>query len=137
MGKYVLKRVILAIITLFVIMSLTFILIKLLPFQKPIGQVGEQFAYYQNQVKLGFVARFDQPAEGYGELLFHYQYSSYDYYFYQVPVMQQYFSWIKNILTAWDWGTSTYISPNVDAMVIIEIGELVMNLLLLLKVVEN
>jgi ABC-type dipeptide/oligopeptide/nickel transport system permease component len=33
--------------------------------------------------------------------------------------MQQYFSWLKNILTAWDWGTSTFISPNVDSMVII------------------
>ncbi len=119
MGKYVLKRVILALITLIIIMSLTFILIKLLPFQKPVGQASAQFAYYQDQVRLGFVIRFDHPTEGYGDMLYHYQYGTYDYYYYQVPVMQQYFSWLKNILTAWDWGTSTFVSPNVDSMVII------------------
>ena len=35
MWKYVLKRVILAFITAFIILSLTFILMKLLPFTKP------------------------------------------------------------------------------------------------------
>ena len=119
MGKYILKRVILAAITLFIIMSLTFILIKMLPFQKPIGQISSQFAFYQDQVRLGFVVRFDKPTEGYGDMLFHYEYSSLNYYYYQVPVMKQYFSWLKNIFTAWDWGTSTFISPNVDSMIII------------------
>ena len=119
MGKYVLKRIVLAMITLFIIMSLTFILIKLLPFQKPIGQISSQFAYYQDQVRLGFVVRFDKPTEGYGDMLFHYQYSNYDYYYYQVPVMQQYFAWLGNIFTRWDWGTSTFISPNVSSMIII------------------
>lgn len=33
--------------------------------------------------------------------------------------MKQYFSWVKNILTDWNWGTSTYISPNVGAIAII------------------
>lgn len=119
MGKYILKRVVLAMITLFIIMSLTFILIKLLPFQKPVGQMGEQFAYYQDQVRLGFVARYDHAVESLGKELFHYKFGDYDYYYYQVPVMQQYFSWLGNIFTRWDWGTSTFISPNVDAMVII------------------
>jgi len=119
MGKYVLKRLVLAVITLFIIMSLTFILIKLLPFQKPIGLPPQQFAYYQDQVNLGFVARFTEPTEGYGDLLYNYKYSTIDYYYYQVPVMQQYGHWLKNIFTEWNWGTSTYIAPNVNAMVII------------------
>jgi len=78
MGKYVLKRLVLAVITLFIIMSLTFILIKLLPFQKPIGLPPQQFAYYQDQVNLGFVARFTEPTEGYGDLLYNYKYSTID-----------------------------------------------------------
>ena len=119
MGKYILKRVVLAMITLFIIMSLTFILIKLLPFQKPIGQVSAQFAYYQDQVRLGFVVRFDGPQEGYGDMLFNYKTSQVNYYYYQVPVMKQYFAWLGNIFTRWDWGTSTFIAPNVDSMVII------------------
>jgi len=119
MGKYILKRVLLAFITLFIIMSLTFILIKLLPFQKPVGLPPQQFAYYQSQVQLGFVVRFDQLTEGYGDLLYNYKYSTVDYYYYQVPVMQQYGHWLKNIFTEWNWGTSTFIAPNVSAMVII------------------
>ena len=37
MVKYIIKRVLLALVTLFIILSLTFILIQLLPFEKPVG----------------------------------------------------------------------------------------------------
>ena len=69
MRKYVLKRVILAFVTAFIILSVTFMLVKLLPFQAPVGQASDYFRFYQDQVTQGYVLRFSEPMEGYGELL--------------------------------------------------------------------
>ena len=121
MIKYTIKRLILAFFTAFIILSLTFILMKLLPFTKPVGTDQTQYGYYMSQVADGFVVRFEQKRQGYGELLFEYSPGSGKtvYYFYQTPVMTQYFRWLGNIVTQWNWGTSTIIRPNVKAMVII------------------
>lgn len=121
MVKYVLKRMGLALMTAFIILSLTFILIKLLPFQRPLGQTSEQFAYYEKQVALGFVDKYNMKQLDLGEPLFDYKPvgERTTYYYYEVPVMEQYVSWIKNIVTKWDWGTSTYITPNVEVVVLI------------------
>ena len=125
MGKYVVKRLILAVITAFIVLSLTFFLVKLIPFSKPIGKPDVQYSYYMNQLYQGFVVRFTEKTSGYGELLFTYDTGIYSssgkviYYFYQTPMIQQYGYWIRNIFTRWDWGVSTYIEPNVDVMVII------------------
>ena len=121
MVKYVLKRIGLALMTAFIILSLTFILIKLLPFQKPLGQTSAQFAYYEKQIDLGFVEKFTVKQFALGEPLWEYQPEGgkTTYYYYQVPVLEQYAHWISNIVTKWDWGTSTYITPNVEVVVLI------------------
>ena len=121
MWKYVLKRIILAFITAFIILSLTFILMKLLPFTKPLGTNSEQFSYYMNEVILGYVYDFERPVDGYGDLLWSYQNTVTFkwHYFYQVPVMEQYFKWLGNIILHWDWGTSVKIAPNLSATTII------------------
>ncbi|MBQ5987292.1 MAG: ABC transporter permease, partial [Clostridia bacterium] len=41
------------------------------------------------------------------------------FYYYQVPVMEQYMRWLGNIVTKWDWGYSKSYQPNVSASVII------------------
>lgn len=120
MTKYVIKRLILAFVTAFIILSLTFILMKLLPFTKPIGNAEVQYSYYMSQVHLGFVLDLPREATGYGERLFRYVDSTgLVHNFYQTPVMVQYVSWLRNIFTKWEWGTSTYIMPNVSAIIII------------------
>ena len=119
MTKYVLKRIALAIMTAVIILSLTFILIKLLPFEQPIGLDPQKFAYYQDQVRLGFVQSFNKAQTNKGKLLWSYSSSGQQYYYYQVPVFQQFFNWLRNILTRWDWGTSVKIQANVAATVII------------------
>ena len=120
MGKYVLKRFILTFFTLFIILSITFILLKLLPFQRPIGGDSVQVPYYDRQFNLGYVYRLDAPTDKYGELLYKSPtIKGKTNYYYQVPVMEQYTSWLKNIFTEWDWGDSKYIQPNVKASVII------------------
>ena len=124
MIKYTIKRLILAFFTAFIILSLTFILMKLLPFTKPVGTDQTQYGYYMSQVAEGFVMRFDGKHDEYGEALFTFNPGGKTtYYFYQTPVMTQYFRWIKNIVTEWNWGTSSTIRPNVKAMVII--GDLI------------
>ena len=120
MGKYVLKRIGLAFLTTFIILSLTFILIKLLPFQRPIGGDAQQIAYFDKQYSLGYVYRLDHPVDTYGALLYK---SPTDHgrtnYYYQVPVLVQYGNWLRNIVTKWDWGYSKTFQPNVSASVII------------------
>lgn len=119
MVKYVIKRIILALCTAFIILSLTFILIKLLPFEKPLGNISAQFPVYEKQVQLGYFYKFTTLQPQYGEYNFAYELGGVTYYYYEAPVMDQYFVWIKNILTKWDWGVSTQITVNVDATVLI------------------
>ncbi len=121
MWKYVLKRIALALLTSVIILSLTFILIKCLPFERPIGTNKDQFAYYETQVSDGFVLRFSNPREEYGELLFKYQIpgSSNTVYYYEKPIMAQYGQWLSNIVTKWDWGVSSHIKMGVSAITII------------------
>lgn len=120
MWKYVLKRLVLALITAVIILSLTFILIKLLPFTKPIGTDSTQFSYYMKEVTDGFVYDLSKETSKYGDLLWHYtDTDGVNHYYYQVPIMTQYGRWIKNIVTDWNWGTSVKISIGMKATTII------------------
>ncbi|MCR5324986.1 MAG: ABC transporter permease [Lachnospiraceae bacterium] len=120
MVKYVLQRIVLAFVTAFIILSLTFILVKLLPFDRPIGQDSVRIAYYDKQTHLGYIYRFETPTDKYGELLYKSpEVKGQSFYYYQVPVMEQYGRWLINIFTKWDWGYSKSIQPNVSALKII------------------
>ncbi len=119
MGRYILKRVGLVFVTTFIILSLTFILMKLLPMDRPIGLAPDQLRYYFHQVRLGYMVQLQGPlmpgekadaiVNDDGRL----------YYFKQVPVLRQYLSWIRNVITKWDWGVSSRIERNVPAIEII------------------
>ena len=88
MGKYVLKRIGLAFITTFIILSLTFILVKLLPFERPIGSDAVQIAYFDKQVHLGYVYRLQTETDKYGMLLYKSNATKGRVnYYYQVPVI--------------------------------------------------
>lgn len=115
MWKYVLKRIGLALITAFIILSLTFILMKLIPYQKPIGTISEQFSYYSKEVYLGYIETSETILEGRGSYLW----ENDGLYYYQVPIFTQYFKWLKNIITKWNWGTSVSVNPNLSATTII------------------
>ena len=117
MWKYVLKRMGLALVTSFIILSLSFILFKCLPFEKPIGMVYDQFSYFESQVADGFVLRFEKPVNEYGEMLFKYTMpgTNTTYHYYLKPTLDQYAQWLTNILTEWDWGVSSHIKMGVSA----------------------
>ena len=118
MGKYIAKRLALAVVTLFIILSLTFILIKLLPIELPVGKPDAVFSYLEYQVHLGFVERFTSPLPG-REALWTFTSGKTTYYYYQTPIMYQYVSWLRNIFCEWNWGKSLTVRPNISAIVII------------------
>lgn len=118
MWKYILKRIGLAFITAFVVLTLTFILIKLLPPEKSVGSTEARTAYYENEVRLGYMYSSDTPIEGAEEVDHLIYKDKTEIYYYKTPVMKQYFSWIGNIVTKFDWGTSRRIEPNVKVTVI-------------------
>lgn len=80
MAKYVLKRILLMLFTFFVIMTICFVLVRILPRELPTDKV--QAAAIKE--------RWD--ALGYNE-----------------PLLVQYGIYLKNIFTEWDFGTSWYI----------------------------
>ena len=120
MGKYVAQRIVLALITAFIILSLTYILVASLPAEKMVGQDAQLFSFYQDQVKLGFAVCYDKEQTGLGDYLWKFtDATKQTYVYYKTPVLQQYFRWIGNIITKWDWGRSTAIKMNFSAMTII------------------
>ena len=128
MWKYVLKRLGLLFITTFIILSLTYILLQCLPVEVPRGSDTAIFEFYQTQVSLGYYKRIDESMgnlyQQYVADVLHsdykFQLTSGKYVFYvQLPIMTRYFNWLKNIVTKWDWGTSTQISIGATAISII------------------
>ena len=79
-AKYVAKRIVLMFFTLFVISTICFMLIRILPRELPTDK------------NLAEVIKARWDALGYNE-----------------PLLTQFFIYLKNIFTDWDWGTSWYI----------------------------
>ncbi len=79
MAKYIVKRVGLIFFTIFIILSLTYILMKKIPRYPPLDPNMDPETYAIIESKYG----------------------------YNKPVMEQYFLWIKGIVTEWNWGIST------------------------------
>lgn len=89
MGKYVVKRVLLMFFTLFVIVTIAFMLIRLLPMKPPDGLDASQ--------REAVLARWE--ALGYDK-----------------PIYVQYGIYLKNVFTEWDFGTSWAIDYREPAM---------------------
>ncbi len=120
MAKYTIERLLLAILTTCIILTMTFFLMKLLPFSKPIGEDPAKFTYYLNQVSLGYVLDFKNETGGFGELLWNYQDTSGAWhYFYLRPSGDQYVAWVHGIFNGFNWGPSTFIQANVDSLILI------------------
>ena len=78
-----------------------------------------RYAFYLDQVNLGYFVDMSQETPGLGNYLEKFSYDGKDHYFYVKPAIEQYFSWLGNIVTKWDWGRSTVIEPNSSAIKII------------------
>jgi oligopeptide transport system permease protein len=92
MLRYIIKRVLLAFLTMTIILSITFILVKKLPQTVPIEMLIED----------GFDVELWKEKYGWNE-----------------PVMSQYFLWLRNVIVDWDWGISMHMSPGVEAFTVL------------------
>lgn len=128
MVKYIAKRLVLVLMTAFIVLSLTFLLYKSLPLDIPLaGGKGAAATYLHNQWVLGYVVRFHEEHPELGELLGNQGFkvnmsdvaSTEKWFYYARPIMEQYGMWLKNIFTKWDWGVSSNLYPNQSAMGII------------------
>ena len=123
MLKYTIKRILLALLTTFIILTLTFFLVKALPPRTVISpDKNVVYAFYCDQVSLGYFVESDVPNPNLGTLLKSFEpgeFGAKAHYFYVKPIIEQYFVWIGNIVTKWDWGRSEYIKPNASAIAII------------------
>ena len=121
MLKYSIKRIILALITAFIILTLTFFLVKSLP---PRGVITSddnvRYAFYVDQCNLGYCLDMPSETTSLGDALAVIKFDNgVEHWFYQKPIVDQYFAWIGNIITKWDWGRSTVLEPNSSAIKII------------------
>ncbi len=87
MLKYVIKRLVLMVFTLFIIVTMTFILVHILPREMPTDKTQAA----------AIAARWEALG-------------------YKKPVLTQYGIYLKNIFTKWDFGTSWYIAPRKPAL---------------------
>lgn len=117
MGKYVLKRLCFILLTCFIALSLTYILLNCLKVPGIVtNKPGQLLAYYNNQVEKGFVVSLTSPSDAYGELLASVTTGSgvteTTYYFYSRPILERYGNWLSNVFLHWDWGVSNNFSVN-------------------------
>lgn len=121
MLKYSIKRILLAFVTAFIILTLTFFLVKSLP-QNGIITPDKwvKYAYYHEQAGLSYYIEDTVLRPELGKPLVEIDLgNNVTAYFWKTPIVQQYFNWIKNIVTKWDWGSSEVILPNAKAIEII------------------
>lgn len=86
MLKYIIKRLLLMLLTLFVILTICFVLVRILPMELPTDKAEAE------------VIKDRWEALGYNK-----------------PLLVQYAIYLKNIFTKWDFGTSWYISTRQGA----------------------
>lgn len=91
MAKYVLKRVLLMFFVLFCIVTICFMLVRMLPMTKPTGTVAQVQLVEERWKALG----------------------------YEKPLLEQYGIYLKNVFTELDFGTSWYIQYRVPALDVI------------------
>ena len=120
MLKYSIKRIILALVTAFIILSLTYILVKSLGIEESFDpKSAARLAYYEEMYNLGYLEKFPNPVSGYGDCIAQFDLPDGTVYFYEKPVLEQYFRWLGNIVRYFDWGRSTKIDQGRLATTII------------------
>ena len=118
MTRYILKRIALAFFTGIIILTLVFVLIKLLPVEKPIGNDTARNSYWLTEVSRGYIFGSQVEIAGLKPVDIC-VISGKTTYYYSVAVYEQYFRWISNILTRWDWGVSQKLKMGLSAGIII------------------
>ena len=104
--KYVIERILVILLTAFIILSLTYILLQLIPLT-PGGTDQQRWTFWEKQVELGYYVRITDPMEamreGYDEVV---TVAGKTTYYRAQPVMVRYFNWLAAVAKG-DWGVSS------------------------------
>jgi oligopeptide transport system permease protein len=120
MIKYILMRILWAVIVLIGILTTTFILLKLQPISIP-KEVKARRAWLSEQERKGYMTVYveEDPTqflkwEYNKKVICVYQSDENKvmYVYTEVPILIQYFRWVKNVVLHFDWGTSTALKIN-------------------------
>lgn len=132
MLRYITTRTIWIVIMLFTIVSMNFVLLKLAPSYPPTTK-EERSMYFNKQVADGYmemrlITDEEEKLEIRQQLATATTMKG-SYYedngdsirgFEPIAISKQYFAWLKNILTKWDWGLSTKVEPGKAAFDVIK-----------------
>ncbi len=138
MRNYIIQRVLWIFVILFASLTITFVLLKTAP-EYPPAKSEDKDVWLEQQVADGYylseyysindeeaMAKLDQIRIDYVDeinstvfIVNAIRDSTIIKVFYRVPIIEQYFSWLTNVILHWDWGTSTRIKANVPAFSII------------------
>ncbi len=132
MLRYILIRTLWIFILLITILTLNFTLLKLAPSYPPTTKEAKTI-YFNKQVEDGYMVfrRVTDPSEmeeirnrlAKGEAIKSAYYEDFGYViraFEPIPINRQYVSWVKNVVTRWDWGLSTKVEVGRPAFDIIK-----------------
>ncbi len=104
--KYVIERILFILLTAFIILSLTYILLQLIPLE-PGGTDIQRWTFWEKQVELGYYVRITDPMEAMKD--------GYDLsitvagkvtYYRAQPILVRYFNWLAAVAKG-DWGVSS------------------------------
>ncbi|MCF0151342.1 MAG: ABC transporter permease [Firmicutes bacterium] len=93
MTKYIMQRLLATVITMFVILTIGFLVIRLMP-----GSIFDGYDEMTPEMMQALNAKYN----------------------FDKPVIVQYFIYLKNILLHWDWGISLKMNPNVPVWTIVK-----------------
>lgn len=130
MIRYIIVRVIWIFIILITILSLNFTLLKLAPEYPPVTE-DERNLWLAKQVNDGYMTltvtddaelmeEYRDPLFAKCDKCFYFDEGDKFRIFEPVPIANQYFRWVSNIVTDWDWGNSTRFQVGVPAFDILK-----------------
>lgn len=125
--KYVLERILFIFLTAFIILSITYILLQCLPVTTVGNKPAEAWAFWNEQVQLGYYYELDPVKDlnriQSGDFAAQVSLGQTTVYYAPYPIMHRYVMWLGNIVTKWDWGTSSKISVG-QSVITIEMSRL-------------
>ena len=115
------ERILFIFLTAFIILSVTFILCQLLPLEVVGSRPNELVSFWDYQVDQGYYYHVSEieALENPSSYTVQVELGGIHYYYAPYSVMHRYFSWLTNIFTKWDWGTSSKVSIGHSAIDII------------------
>lgn len=126
MLRYILVRIIWIVIVLLTVLTMLFVTIRLVRDFPPAEEKAREL-YFAKQEYDGYMTsrlvetkaealKIEEECKRCEAIIRDTSYRVYE----PVPIIKQYFNWVKNIVTRWDWGVSTRVAVNTPVFDVIK-----------------